>query len=75
MRQIEKLRQKIKKYVETQKKPGKEDSNYRKTLATYASLLELDEELADLSEREEYDEFVEAKVKNIASKIDSLISS
>lgn len=74
MRQIEKLRQRIKKYVETQKKPRKGDSDYRKTLATYARLLELDEELADLSERE-YDEFVEAKVKNIASKIDSLISS
>ena len=74
MRQIEKLRQKIKKYVETQKKPRKGDSDYRKTLATYASLLELDEELADLSERE-YDEFVETKVKTIASKINSLISS
>lgn len=74
MRQIEKLRQKIKKYVEVQKKPRKGDSDYRKTLATYARLLELDEELADLSERE-YDEFVEAKVKTIASKINSLISS
>ena len=74
MRQIEKLRQKIKKYVEAQKKPRKGDSDYRKTLATYARLLELDEELADLSERE-YDEFVEAKVKTIASKINSLISS
>lgn len=74
MRQVEKLRNKIKKYVEVQKKPRKGDSDYRKTLATYARLLELDEELADLSERE-YDEFVEAKVKNIASKIDSLISS
>lgn len=73
MTQIEKLRQRIKKYVD-QKKPRKGDSDYRKTLATYARLLELDEELADLSERE-YDEFVEAKVKNIASKIDSLISS
>jgi len=74
MGQVEKLRNKIKKYVEVQKKPRKGDSDYRKTLATYARLLELDEELADLSERE-YDEFVEAKVKNIASKIDSLISS
>ncbi len=75
MRQVETLRNKIKKYVEVQKKPRKGDSDYRKTLATYARLLELDEELAALSEREEYDEFVEAKVKNIASKIDSLISS
>lgn len=74
MRQIEKLRQRIKKYVEVPKKPRKGDSDYRKTLATYARLLELDEELADLSERE-YDEFVEAKVKTIASKINSLISS
>lgn len=71
MRQIEKLRQRIKKYVEVQKNPRKGDSDYRKTLATYARLLELDEELADLSERE-YDEFVEVKDYEIDQALTAL---
>lgn len=73
MRQIERLRNKIKKYVEGSKSQ-KRDIDYRRILAINARLYEIDEELAALSERE-YDEMVAEKVKNLATEIDSLISS
>lgn len=73
MRQIDRLRNKIKKYVESPKSQERA-IDYRKILAINARLYEIDAELAALSERE-YDETVAEKVKNLATEIDSLISS
>lgn len=73
MRQIERLRNKIKKYVESSKSQ-KRDIDYRRILAINARLYEIDAELASLSERE-YDETVSEKIKTIGEEINSLIAS
>lgn len=73
MKQIARLRNKIKKYVESPKSQ-KRDIDYRRILAINARLYEIDAELASLSERE-YDETVSEKIKTIGEEINSLIAS